>query len=312
MRLSRQELLLVFITMIWGGTFLAIHHALAYTGPLFFVGARFLIAALLLALLTFRTLGRPTRTELVAGGLIGASIGAGYIMQTVGLQTIPSSTSAFITALYVPLVPLLQWLFLRRPSSLMACIGITLAFVGLILVANPEGASLNFGAGEYWTLASAVAIAVEIILISAFSNRVDAKRVTVIQLLVAALLAFLVMWPAGEQVPAFSWTLAITVVALGAASALIQFGMNWAQKTVSPTRATVIYTGEPVWAGIIGRMAGERLPLLALFGGLLIVLGVLVSELPLPVWLRSLLDRRRPRTEGLGDAPVGHRGDHQP
>ncbi|BBN97033.1 permease of the drug/metabolite transporter superfamily [Deinococcus grandis] len=311
MRLTRQELLLVFITMIWGGTFLAIHHALAYTGPLFFVGARFLVAALLLTTLTFRTLGRPTRNELVAGSLIGTAIGAGYALQTIGLQTIPSSTSAFITALYVPLVPLLQWLFLRRPPSLMACIGIALAFVGLILVANPDGASLSFGAGEYWTLASAVAIAIEIILISAFSSRVEAKRVTIIQLLVAALLAFMVMWPAGEKVPSFSWTLAITVVALGAASALIQFGMNWAQKTVSPTRATVIYTGEPVWAGLIGRIAGERLPLLALFGGLLIVLGVLVSELPVPARLRTLLDRRRPQADEPPAAPVAHRQDHQ-
>jgi len=191
MRFSRQELLLVVITMIWGGTFLTVHHALKYTGPLFFVGARFLIAASLLALLTLRTLGRPTRTELGAGTLIGAAIGAGYAMQTLGLQTIPSSTSAFITALYVPLVPLLQWLLLRRPPSLMACVGITLAFGGLVLVAHPEGASFTFGAGEYWTLFSTVAIALEILLISASSARVDARRVTVIQLLVASGLSFL-------------------------------------------------------------------------------------------------------------------------
>ena len=55
--------------------------------------------------------------------------------------------------------------------------------------------------------------------------------------------------------------------------------MNWAQKSVSPTRATLIYAGEPVWAGIVGRIAGERLPGVALLGGLLIVVAVIVSEL---------------------------------
>lgn len=55
--------------------------------------------------------------------------------------------------------------------------------------------------------------------------------------------------------------------------------MNWAQRSVSPTRATLIYTGEPVWAGVFGRIAGERLPLLALVGCLFILAGVLVSEL---------------------------------
>jgi drug/metabolite transporter (DMT)-like permease len=43
----------------------------------------------------------------------------------------------------------------------------------------------------------------------------------------------------------------------------------------------VIYAGEPVWAGIVGRVAGERLPGAALIGGALIVVGVLVSELKL-------------------------------
>jgi drug/metabolite transporter (DMT)-like permease len=55
--------------------------------------------------------------------------------------------------------------------------------------------------------------------------------------------------------------------------------MNWAQKSVSPTRATLIYAGEPVWAGIAGRLAGERLPAIALVGAGLIVAAVIVSEL---------------------------------
>ena len=82
-----------------------------------------------------------------------------------------------------------------------------------------------------------------------------------------------------HNIPSFSWQLSILVLSLGLASALIQFVMNWAQRMVDPTRAAIIYAGEPVWAGVFGRIAGERLPLLALFGGFLVVLGVLVSEL---------------------------------
>ncbi|MES1169794.1 MAG: EamA family transporter, partial [Leifsonia sp.] len=60
---------------------------------------------------------------------------------------------------------------------------------------------------------------------------------------------------------------------------LIQLTMNWAQKSVSPSRATVIYAGEPVWGGIVGRIAGDRLPLLSIVGALFIVAGVIVSEI---------------------------------
>ncbi|TWG67417.1 EamA family transporter [Aminobacter sp. J44] len=87
--------------------------------------------------------------------------------------------------------------------------------------------------------------------------------------------------------PDFSWIWLIAALGMGVASSIIQFTMNWAQKEVSPTRATVIYAGEPVWAGIFGRIAGERLPGLALLGAALIVLGVIASEMQPPKSMRK-------------------------
>ncbi|WP_210498027.1 DMT family transporter, partial [Pantoea ananatis] len=115
---------------------------------------------------------------------------AGYGLQTWGMQTISSSQSAFLTALYVPVVPLLQWLFLRRPPPLMAWLGILLAFCGLILVAGPQDGRVVLNQGEIATLISTLAIAGEIILISRFAGHVDVRRVTFIQLTVASLCAF--------------------------------------------------------------------------------------------------------------------------
>lgn len=278
-RLSKAELVLVFITMLWGGTFLLVHNVMTVSGPMFFVGLRFAAAALFVGVVSARALPGLTFTELKAGILIGVSIMLGYGLQTMGLQTISSSQSAFITALYVPFVPLLQWLVLGRRPGLMPSLGICLAFTGLMLLAGPEGGSLHFSEGELVTLVSAVAIAGEIILISRYAGQVDVRRVTVVQLATASLLAFLMIVPTQERLPDFSWLLLASAVGLGAMSAVIQVAMNWAQKSVSPTRATLIYAGEPVWAGIVGRIAGERLPGVALFGGMLIVIAVVVSEL---------------------------------
>jgi len=279
LRLSKAELVLVFITMLWGGTFLIVHNVMTVSGPMFFVGLRFAAAALFVSLVSARSLSGLTFTELKAGVLIGVSIMLGYGLQTMGLQTISSSQSAFITALYVPFVPLLQWLVQGRRPGLMPSLGIGLAFVGLMLLAGPEGGTLHFSEGELVTLVSAVAIAGEIILISRYAGKVDVRRVTVVQLATASALSFLMIVPTQEQLPGFSWLLLASAVGLGAMSAVIQVAMNWAQQSVSPTRATLIYAGEPVWAGIVGRIAGERLPGVALIGGLLIVLAVVVSEL---------------------------------
>ncbi|CAH6635762.1 DMT family transporter [Pseudocitrobacter vendiensis] len=274
-----QEAILILITMFWGGTFLAVQYAVTLSGPFFFVGVRFAMAAVAVGLLCARSLRGLTRLELKAGVVIGVAIALGYSLQTWGLQSIPSSKSAFITAMYVPLVPLLQWLCLGRMPGLMSCVGIVLAFIGLIFLAGPNGDLLALGQGELITLASAVAIAAEIILISAWAGKVDVRRVTVVQLATASIVAFAMMVPAGESVPPVSPGLLIVALGLGIFSAIIQVTMNWAQRSVSPTRATVIYTGEPVWAGIFGRLAGERLPALALLGAAFIVVGVLVSEL---------------------------------
>lgn len=134
--------------------------------------------------------------------MIGVSIMLGYGLQTtMGLQAISSSQSAFITALYVPFVPLLQWLVLGRRPGLMP-IGICLAFIGLMLLAGPEGGNLHFseGGGHLGQRGG-----------HRRRNRPDQplrrpgrRRVTVVQLATASLLAFLMIVPTQERIPDFS------------------------------------------------------------------------------------------------------------
>lgn len=156
--LSRQEIALVLVTMLWGSTFLVIHIAMQHSGPLFFVGVRFTLAGVVSMLLFRRHMARLTRREAGAGVAIGCALFLGYYLQTLGLRTITSSQSAFITALYVPIVPLLQWAVLKRPPGLMSWVGVALAFTGLVLLAGPEAGALHFSAGELATLVGAALI----------------------------------------------------------------------------------------------------------------------------------------------------------
>ncbi|WP_311258126.1 DMT family transporter [Microbacterium sp. WCS2018Hpa-9] len=279
--LRRQEIALIAVTAVWGSTFLLVHWAMQHSGPWFFVGIRFLIAGLISVVIFRRALRGMRWRDIGAGVAIGVMIYLGYGLQTVGLQTIDSSTSAFITAMYIPLVPLAQWAVFRKRPPAMAFLGAALAFVGLLFIAGPDAFTLTLGSGEILTLISTLPIAAEIILISVFARRIDLGRITVVQLLTAGVLGILTMPVVGEGLPEFSWIWVGCAVGLGAASCIIQLTMNWAQKSVSPTRATIIYAGEPVWAAVIGRIAGERLPFAALIGGALVVLGILASELKL-------------------------------
>ncbi|MBB3173789.1 drug/metabolite transporter (DMT)-like permease [Endobacter medicaginis] len=275
-----REWPLVVITCVWGTTFLVTRIGLAETGPLFFVALRFAVAAIALAAFCGRSLLDLRRIELVAGVSIGLVIALGSVLQTMAIERLPSSMVAFLTAFYVPLVPLLQWLLLRRPPGWRGWIGALAGFAGLALIAGPvSGGSLL---GELQAIGCALAFGFEIILIGRVAARVDARRFAVVQVVTVSLASLAAMPLLGEHPVWPDARLALCVLYLGLASAIVQAVVSWAQRVVSPTRATIIYATEPVWAGLIGAAAGEPIGWRAACGAVLIGLGVLSSSLPLP------------------------------
>ena len=270
---------LILITIIWGGSFLTVQYGLQFSSPILFVALRFAAAALAVGLISLRDLKGLNAKEVFAGFCIGAFIALGYGTQTVGLQTITSSESAFLTALYVPLVPILLWILFRKRPHVMTWMGALLAFIGLVFLTGNGLGHFNLHFGQIITILGSITIALEIIFIGYFAGKVNVRRVTVLQLIFASLLCFSIAPFLGEtEFPQWSWSLFTVVVGLGLASAIIQLVMNWAQRQVDPAQAAIIYSGEPVWAALFGRLAGERLALLAIVGGFLVVLGVIISE----------------------------------
>ncbi|MFH7765463.1 DMT family transporter [Acinetobacter sp. BSP-28] len=279
LKAKAPQLALILITLIWGGSFITVQYGLNFASPMFFVGCRFAAAMLFVSLFSWKDLTAIKLKEIAAGALIGLVIAVGYGTQTIGLKTISSSESAFLTALYVPLVPILLWLLFRKTPQIMTWCGAALAFLGLVFLTGNGFGEIQLNFGQIITILGSIAIALEIILIGFFAGKVNVRRVTVIQLGFASIFAFCMMPLAGESWnPVFSWPLVIILAGLGFASAAIQLVMNWAQREVDPAQAAIIYSGEPVWAALIGRIAGERLPLLAILGGVLVVLGVIISE----------------------------------
>ena len=273
------QLSLILITIIWGTTFVVVKYGLTFASPVLFVAFRFAAAGIAVTLISWKCLKGMTAFEVFAGAAIGLVIALGYGTQTTGLQTISSSESAFLTALYVPLVPILLWLLFRKKPHVMTWLGAGLAFIGLVFLTGNGFGAIQLSFGQVLTILGSIAIALEIIFISYFAPKVNTRRVTVLQLIFASLFCFLMAPMVGEtQLPDFHPRLIMILIGLGIASACIQLVMNWAQEMVDPSQAAIIYAGEPIWASLFGRLVGERLPALALLGGLMVVLGVIASE----------------------------------
>src|SRR3989338_5306782 len=106
-RTLKADGVLFIVAVLWGGTFPFIRDAMQSTDPYWFVGIRCLLAALVLVPFVWPLLKQTDRQVLIGGAILGALNAAIYIFQTLGLRTISSGTSAFITGMSVVFVPFL-------------------------------------------------------------------------------------------------------------------------------------------------------------------------------------------------------------
>jgi drug/metabolite transporter (DMT)-like permease len=271
------ELVLILATAIWGGSFVVTHTAMRVVSPLPFITLRFLTAALTIAILTRPAMARISATEVRGAGAIGLAMLAGYALQAAGLQTLSSGQTAFISALYVPIVPMLQILVLRRLPGALVWVSAALATVGMMLMAGQAGGGgAAYNRGDAFALGGAFSIAAEITLVAMFAPRADPRRLAVTQCAFVGVCALVLSLLTGARLPAWGlW--AVCAAGLGLLSAYLQITTNWAMRTIPATRATLIFALEPVWASIFGALAGERMGRGALAGAALILAALLIS-----------------------------------
>jgi drug/metabolite transporter (DMT)-like permease len=264
---------LVVVCVIWGSTFVVVKDAVARMPVMDFLAWRFAIAAVAMALVRPRAVSALDRRGRRAGVLLGLALGAGYVAQTVGLQRTPATISGFITGLFVVLTPLCAGALLRRPVGLTAWLGVAVATGGLALLSLR---GLSVGTGEAITLLCALAFALHIVGLGEWSSTRDAAGLAVLQLTTVAVVCTIGAAPDSLRPPpdAGVWG-AILLTAL-AATAFGFFVQTWAQAHLPPTRAAVVMTMEPVFAGVFGvLLAGETFgPRTA--GGAVLVLGAML------------------------------------
>ncbi len=269
---------LVLAAFLFGVTFVLVQDAIEDVTPTGYVTLRFLIGTAALAPFAVHIVLRPREPLGLlakAGAVAGGLLFVGYLTQTVGLQYTESSTSAFITGLYAIFTPVVEAIVRRRLPSPLVCGGIAVATVGLFLL---TGAELSFGRGELLTLACAVAFAIWIVYQGAYANRLDTIPFMTVQMAVVAALSLppTAETGLGELTALAIFAAAFTGIACSSVALSLQL---YGQRRISPSRAALLLLLEPVFAGIAGYAAGERLGAVKLAGAAVILVGIAVAEL---------------------------------
>ncbi len=285
-------LVLVAVTAVWGVTFVQVKDAVAIY-PLFaFLALRFAIAGCALAVpgaSRLRSLGRPgTAAALFAGALLGA----GYALQTAGLQRTSVSSTGFVTGMYVVLTPVLALVLYRNRLGRSAVVGVVVATAGLALLAGVHRGSAS---GDLLVLAGAAVYSLQIVLMERFAPVYDAIAFTLVEMLAAFAGLAVIALAAGQfQVPRGSTVWGALLVTGVFASALAFLAQSWAQRRTSATRTALAFSLEPVWAAFFGfTLAGDRLGVAGWVGCVVIMAGIVIAEPAAAATLARLV--RRPR-----------------
>ena len=277
---------LVLTTLLWGVTFVVIKLSLADVSPLVFVSLRFTLASLILLPFAYK-LFRTFNKEILTGGIIlGLLNFAGFATQTIGLKFTSATKSGFITGTFVIFTPILQLIIEKRKPRKENIFGILLVLLGLVFLSS-RGNSLfdifnelgtNFNIGDFFTLLCAIVFAAYIVYLDIISHKIDYKALVFIQIIVTGIFGWLFAYLLSVTgLEKFSFQLGNTALFATVIATTLQTKY---QKFVTPTKAAIIFSLEPIFAALFAFLIiNERLSYFGFIGCIFIFTGLLVSEL---------------------------------
>lgn len=273
------EIALGMAGVIWGANFVLVKMALEDMPPLYYLGLRFLVAAVLLGPLGIPRLRRLNRRGWLVGCGIGVLLFAGFVLQTTGLRTTSPGVSGFLTSLYVIMVPIILGLFLGRWPSPMVGLGVVVV-VGGLAVLSLYG-TLRFGWGEALTLMATVFWALHILGIDYASSRISAIALVQLQMTVCAVLCLIWAFIAERPVLFPGWEATGIVLWTGIMGGLVAYLlMALGQRHTPPVLAGVLMNLEAVFALILSIIVGyDALTLRTVLGFLLVFAGTTIAHL---------------------------------
>ncbi len=287
-----SEIILLFLTLLWGATFVIVKEALKEISPLLFVTIRFFIAGIIL--LPFMLKKNFSRKSVLSGILLGVLLFLGFALQTVGLKYTPATKSGFLTGTVVIMVPILQILIEKRPptkgvilGSLIVMFGVTfLSGGGNSIISFLADFGTNFNFGDILTLLCALFFALYIIYLDVETSKFDFWILLLVQIVTVAILGiiFSLIFSATE-IETIKITLTnnslFALFYTSIFATLITTALQTKfQKNVTPAKAGIIFTFEPLFAAIFAFfLLGEKLSNFGYIGAALIIIGLIISEL---------------------------------
>ena len=298
MKINKKALgniLLILTAFIWGTAFVGQRQGMEHMGPITFNACRMALAALTIGTVSFVLRKRDAqkqqdmsdqsrreyRKNTVIGGICcGFFLTIAALFQQMGMVYTTAGKGGFITAMYILLVPVINWILFKRKSRPLVWIAVLMGIAGIYLLCVTEGLTLE--KGDALVMVCPFFFAGHILCCDYFVQRANPVELSAIQFftvtVLSTIMAFIVENPTWQQVTAAI----VPIVWLGVLSSGTGYTLQIiAQQWTDPTVASLLMSLEAVFAVMGGAvLLGERMSARELFGATIMFAAIILAQIP--------------------------------
>ncbi len=282
------DLGLLLTAVIWGAGFSATQYAIdAGLSAAMILLMRFSLAALAMGAFCYRSIAALNKKEWLNGAISGLFLFLGFFFQTEGQGRTTPSNCAFLTTTNVLMVPFIVWAVTRKKPGLRNILLPVLTVIGIFILGYDAAQGFSLTAGDVLALVCAFFFACHIASLEFTSRKVEARKLTFVQMVTAAGLS-LAYYLVADRTPVGAQQMmdgALPILYLGLLSTCACFFLQTAaQKHTSATKAAIFLSLEGVFGSLFSVLLGlETLRWNLIVGGGVIFATVLLTEVKFPV-----------------------------
>ena len=275
---------LVLTAAIWGFAFVVVKDSLDYVGAVYMIAIRYSMAAIVMGLIFIKKWRMLDARYIRHGLLTGAFLFTAYTTQTIGCDFTTAGKNAFLTTVYVILIPLISWILYKKRPGWYVFVAAILSLTGIGLLALGTGDTAGLNKGDALTLVCGLFYALHIIWTAKYNDQGDDTLfLTLLQFVVCALFGwiFAPVYDGAFPTAAIQNPRVISsMLYLGLLSTMLCFSLqNIGLKYVQSSLASLFLSFESVFGVLFSTLfLHEKLTLRMGIGCVLIFVAVVLAE----------------------------------
>ena len=300
---------LVLTAAIWGFAFVVVKDSLDYVGAVYMIAIRYSMAAIVMGLIFIKKWRLFDKRYLLHGLITGAFLFTAYTTQTIGCDYTTAGKNAFLTTVYVILIPLISWALYKKRPGWYVFVAAILSLTGIGLLALGTGDTAGLNLGDALTLVCGLFYALHIIWTARYNEQGDDPLfLTLLQFVVCAVLGWILapIYDGAFPTAAVQNPRVIgSMLYLGLFSTMLCFSLqNIGLKYVQSSLASLFLSFESVFGVLFSTLfLHEHLTVRMIVGCVLIFVAVVLAETKFQFKSRSdggeaLRQAQGPKVEG--------------